>query len=80
MALFRMQPLLTDADQDKNRNPDKVALMTIPRIQRDWRLNNLFIVGMEENLFPSQMALASRTDLEEERRLFYVAVPRAMEN
>jgi DNA helicase-2/ATP-dependent DNA helicase PcrA len=41
---------------------------------------NVFIVGMEENLFPSQMALNSRTELEEERRLFYVALTRAKDS
>ena len=39
---------------------------------------NVYLVGLEENLFPSQMALHSRSELEEERRLFYVAITRAM--
>ncbi|MGY6560619.1 MAG: ATP-dependent helicase [Luteibaculaceae bacterium] len=70
--------LLTDADQDDN-SEDKVTLMTI-HASKGLEFKHLFIVGLEENLFPSQMALNSRSELEEERRLFYVAITRAMEN
>ncbi len=59
---------------DKDR--DTVSLMTI-HSAKGLEFKNVFVVGLEENLFPSQMSLNSRTDLEEERRLFYVAVTRA---
>lgn len=70
--------LLTDADEDvdeKDTN-NKVSLMTI-HAAKGLEFPYVFLVGMEENLFPSQMALQSRSDLEEERRLFYVAITRA---
>jgi len=69
--------LLTDADQDKPEEKNHVSLMTI-HSSKGLEFPNVFLVGLEENLFPSQMALQSRTELEEERRLFYVAVTRAM--
>ena len=50
--------------------------MTI-HLAKGLEFENIFIVGMEENLFPSMMSLGSRDDLEEERRLFYVAITRA---
>ena len=68
--------LLTNDDNDKNPNADTVSLMTI-HSSKGLEFPNVFVVGLEENLFPSQMSLNSRTDLEEERRLFYVAVTRA---
>ena len=68
--------LLTDADQDTEEDRDKVTLMTI-HAAKGLEFPYIFIVGLEENLFPSQMALSSRNDLEEERRLFYVALTRA---
>jgi DNA helicase-2/ATP-dependent DNA helicase PcrA len=71
--------LLTDADQDKNEERNHVTLMTI-HSSKGLEFPNVFIVGMEENLFPSQMALNSRTELEEERRLFYVALTRAKDS
>lgn len=68
--------LITDADvQDKN-STDKVSLMTI-HAAKGLEFPYVYIVGMEENLFPSMMSLGSRSDLEEERRLFYVALTRA---
>lgn len=67
--------LLTDADQDDDDN-NKVTLMTI-HAAKGLEFPYVYIVGMEENLFPSQMALDSRSGLEEERRLFYVALTRA---
>ena len=70
--------LLTDQDQeneDENRN--KVALMTV-HLAKGLEFPNVFIVGMEEGLFPSQMSMNTRSELEEERRLFYVALTRAM--
>jgi len=69
--------LLTDSDIDKDEDNDKVSLMTI-HAAKGLEFKFVFVVGLEENLFPSQMALNSRTELEEERRLFYVALTRAM--
>ena len=71
--------LLTDADQEKPEDKNHVSLMTI-HSSKGLEFPNVYLVGMEENLFPSQMSLHSRSDLEEERRLFYVAVTRAMES
>ena len=68
--------LLTNDDKDKNPNADTVSLMTI-HSAKGLEFENVFVVGLEENLFPSQMSLSSRLDLEEERRLFYVAITRA---
>ncbi|MDY5969764.1 MAG: 3'-5' exonuclease [Bacteroidales bacterium] len=68
--------LLTSEDKDKEKNADKVSLMTI-HAAKGLEFPYVFIVGMEENLFPSIMSLSSRQELEEERRLFYVAVTRA---
>ena len=67
--------LLTDIDkQDDSDN--KVSLMTV-HSSKGLEFNSVFIVGMEEQLFPSQMASFSEHDIEEERRLFYVAITRA---
>jgi DNA helicase-2/ATP-dependent DNA helicase PcrA len=71
--------LLTDADQDKSEEINHVSLMTI-HSSKGLEYTNVYLVGMEENLFPSQMSLHSRSDLEEERRLFYVAITRAMDS
>jgi DNA helicase-2/ATP-dependent DNA helicase PcrA len=68
--------LLTDADNDKDKDKDKVTLMTI-HSAKGLEFKHVYVVGLEEDLFPSQMMLSSREDLEEERRLFYVAVTRA---
>jgi DNA helicase II / ATP-dependent DNA helicase PcrA len=77
LSVFLQQvSLLTSADDNKDDDPDKVTLMTI-HAAKGLEFKHVFVVGMEENLFPSQMMLASRQDLEEERRLFYVAVTRA---
>lgn len=67
--------LLTNADENDG-DDDKVALMTIHQ-SKGLEFPYVFISGMEENLFPSQMSLSNRSDLEEERRLFYVAITRA---
>ena len=69
--------LLTDADKADDQDNNKVKLMTI-HSAKGLEFPNVFITGMEENLFPSFMSLNSRADLEEERRLFYVALTRAM--
>ncbi|MFD0792171.1 ATP-dependent helicase [Mucilaginibacter litoreus] len=68
--------LLTNDDNDKDKNADTVSLMTI-HSSKGLEFPQVHIVGLEENLFPSQMSLNSRSDLEEERRLFYVAITRA---
>ena len=67
--------LLTDADS-QNDDEDKITLMTI-HAAKGLEFPYVYVVGMEENLFPSQMALSSKQELEEERRLFYVALTRA---
>jgi DNA helicase-2/ATP-dependent DNA helicase PcrA len=69
--------LLTDADKDDDGDNDKVSLMTI-HASKGLEFRFVYIVGLEENLFPSQLSLNSRAELEEERRLFYVALTRAM--
>ncbi len=69
--------LLTDADKDDEENNDKVSLMTI-HAAKGLEFPYVFIVGLEENLFPSIQSISTRTELEEERRLFYVALTRAM--
>jgi DNA helicase-2/ATP-dependent DNA helicase PcrA len=68
--------LLTDADTDDPEKDDHVKLMTI-HSAKGLEFNNVFVVGMEESLFPSTMSALSRDELEEERRLFYVAITRA---
>ncbi len=68
--------LLTNDDKDKNKDADTVSLMTI-HSSKGLEFPQVYVVGLEENLFPSQMSLNSRSDLEEERRLFYVATTRA---
>ena len=71
--------LLTDADINDNEDNNKVSLMTI-HAAKGLEFSNVHVVGMEEDLFPSMMSKNSRSDLEEERRLFYVAVTRAKIN
>jgi len=68
--------LLTDADDKNKDNPDHVSLMTV-HAAKGLEFPFVYVVGMEENLFPSIQSLNSRDDLEEERRLFYVAITRA---
>lgn len=67
--------LATDLDNDKDSD-NRVALMTI-HLAKGLEFPYVYIVGLEEELFPNAMSLSSREDLEEERRLFYVAVTRA---
>ena len=81
--------LVTDADKDdglasngrmgSEDKPDKVSLMTI-HASKGLEFNTVFVVGLEENLFPSPRACDFPRDLEEERRLFYVAITRAEEH
>jgi len=75
-AFLQEVALLTSVDEDKDEDNDKVTLMTI-HMAKGLEFKNIYLVGMEEDLFPSQMMLSSRADLEEERRLFYVAITRA---
>ena len=65
--------LLTDQDSDKEEEGAKVTLMTI-HSAKGLEFKNVFVVGLEENLFPSSMCGDSQRALEEERRLFYVAI------
>ncbi len=71
--------LLTDQDTDKDENSDKVTLMTV-HAAKGLEFKIVFIVGMEEELFPSPFNVENERDLEEERRLFYVAITRAEEH
>jgi DNA helicase II / ATP-dependent DNA helicase PcrA len=68
--------LVTGQDEDQDKDPEKVTLMTI-HMAKGLEFRYVYIVGLEEDLFPSQMMLSSRAELEEERRLFYVAITRA---
>lgn len=68
--------LLTSEDKGKDKDADKVSLMTI-HAAKGLEFPNVYVVGMEENVFPSALSMTSREELEEERRLFYVAVTRA---
>lgn len=67
--------LATDLDKEAG-DEDKVALMTV-HLAKGLEFPYVFIVGMEEDLFPSAMSMNTRSELEEERRLFYVAITRA---
>lgn len=68
--------LLSDQDTDKEQDQEKVTMMTI-HASKGLEFKNVFIVGLEEDLFPSSMAKSEPRGLEEERRLFYVAITRA---
>ena len=68
--------LLTDLDSDNGETDDKVSLMTI-HSAKGLEFPTVFIVGLEENIFPSPLSTNSMRELEEERRLLYVAVTRA---
>ncbi|MEC7125154.1 MAG: UvrD-helicase domain-containing protein, partial [Bacteroidota bacterium] len=68
--------LATDFDNDKESDSDSVYLMTI-HLSKGLEFPVVFIVGLEEDLFPSALSLNTRSELEEERRLFYVAMTRA---
>ncbi len=76
-AFLQSVSLLTNADDlVADNDNDRVTLMTI-HSAKGLEFKHVYIVGLEEDLFPSQMMLESRQDLEEERRLFYVAITRA---
>ena len=68
--------LATDLDNEEGEESDKVALMTI-HLAKGLEFKYVYVVGLEENLFPSAMSMNTRNELEEERRLFYVALTRA---
>jgi len=68
--------LLTDADNEKEEDKNKVSIMTI-HSSKGLEFSYVYIAGVEEELFPSPMSIGSMRELEEERRLFYVAVTRA---
>jgi DNA helicase II / ATP-dependent DNA helicase PcrA len=70
--------LITSIEEDEENEEEKVTLMTI-HMAKGLEFRYVYLVGLEEDLFPSQMMLSSRADLEEERRLFYVAMTRAKE-
>ena len=68
--------LLTDMDEDDSEGDNKVTLMTV-HAAKGLEFEAVFVVGLEEELFPSQMSMDSPRQIEEERRLFYVAMTRA---
>ncbi len=78
IAFLQEVALITTADENEGKDDDDdcVSLMTI-HSAKGLEFKVVYIVGVEEDLFPSQMMLSSRADLEEERRLFYVAITRA---
>lgn len=76
LDLFLQQVLLLTSEDKDKESRDQVSLMTI-HAAKGLEFPYVFITGMEENLFPNAMCIGSRQDLEEERRLFYVAVTRA---
>jgi DNA helicase II / ATP-dependent DNA helicase PcrA len=76
-AFLQEVALLTSVDQSDDDQEDRVTMMTI-HMAKGLEFPYVYVVGMEEDLFPSQMMLSSRDDLEEERRLFYVAITRSM--
>ena len=71
--------LLTGDEKEAEKGTDTVSLMTI-HAAKGLEFNQVFVVGLEENLFPSQLSVNNRNELEEERRLFYVALTRAQKS
>jgi DNA helicase-2/ATP-dependent DNA helicase PcrA len=76
-AFLQTISLMTDADE-KTENPDNVTLMSV-HSAKGLEFKSVFVVGLEENLFPSYLALSEGNQIDEERRLFYVAITRAEE-
>ena len=76
-AFLQSVALLTDADNQKDEDRNKVSIMTI-HAAKGLEFKNVYVTGLEEELFPSRMSSSTREELEEERRLFYVALTRAM--
>lgn len=68
--------LLSDSEDDKHSTPNRVMLMTV-HSAKGLEFKHIFIVGLEETLFPSGLSSLNEKDIEEERRLFYVAITRA---
>ena len=68
--------LITEMDKKVDNSVKRVSLMTI-HLSKGLEFNHVYIVGVEEDLFPSALSMTDRSDLEEERRLFYVAITRA---
>jgi Superfamily I DNA and RNA helicases len=77
-AYLQQITLLTDADMEDDNEQDSVKLMTV-HAAKGLEFPCIFLVGLEENIFPSAMSMYDRDDIEEERRLFYVAITRAKE-
>ena len=75
LNLWKMWLWQRNLDKDTS-DEDRVALMTI-HLAKGLEFPHVFVVGMEEDLFPSAMSMSTRSELEEERRLFYVALTRA---
>ena len=71
--------LMTDQDMDKDENANRITMMTI-HAAKGLEFKNIFVVGLEEDLFPSERSNNNPKEIEEERRLFYVAITRAEEN
>ena len=78
-AYLQQITLLTDADDNKDPNTDVVKLMTI-HAAKGLEFPVVFVGGLEETLFPNAMSINTREELEEERRLFYVAITRAKQH
>ena len=76
LDLFLQQVLLLTDEENDKEDTNKVSLMTI-HAAKGLEFPYVYVAGMEENLFPSALSIASRQELEEERRLFYVAITRA---
>jgi len=76
-AFLQSISLMTDADQD-DENTDKVTMMSV-HAAKGLEYKSVYVVGLEENLFPSFMSLSTPDQIDEERRLFYVAITRAEE-
>ena len=76
LDMFLQQVLLMTSEDKENDDGNKVSLMTI-HAAKGLEFPHVYVTGMEENMFPSFMSISSRQELEEERRLFYVAVTRA---
>ena len=75
-AFIQHISLLTDMDKDDPETKETITLMSI-HLAKGLEFESIFVVGLEENLFPSYLSLASPDEIEEERRLFYVAITRA---
>ncbi len=78
LDMFLQQVLLLTTEDKEKENPNRVSLMTI-HAAKGLEFAHVYVAGMEENLFPSALCLGSQNEIEEERRLFYVAVTRAKE-